>query len=35
MKENVVLDKSFAFAVRTVNAYKLLVEEEREFVMAK
>ena len=35
MKENVVLDKSFAFAVRTVNAYKFLVEEKREFIMSK
>lgn len=35
MKDNVVLDKSFAFAVRTVNAYKFLVEEKREFIMSK
>lgn len=35
MKENVLHDKSFAFAVRTVNAYKFLVEEKREFVLSK
>lgn len=35
MKENVLLDKSFAFALRTVNAYKFLVEEKREFILSK
>jgi four helix bundle protein len=35
MKENVVKDKSFAFAVRIVNLYKYLVEEKREFVLSK
>jgi four helix bundle protein len=35
LKDNVVLDKSFAFAVRTVNAYKFLVDEKREFVLSK
>jgi four helix bundle protein len=35
MKENVLLDKSFAFAVRVVKAYKYLVEEKKEFVVAK
>lgn len=32
MKENVVKDKSFAFAIRIVKLYKYLVEEKREFV---
>ena len=32
MKENVLLEKSFAFAIRVVNAYKYLVEEKKEFV---
>ena len=35
MKENVLLEKSFAFAIRVVNAYKYLVEEKKEFVMSK
>lgn len=35
MKENVLLDKSFAFAVRVVKAYKYLVEEKKELVIAK
>lgn len=35
MKENILLDKSFAFAVRTVKAYKYLVEEKKEFVLSK
>jgi len=35
MKENVLLDKSFAFAVRIVNAYKFLAEERKEFVLSK
>jgi four helix bundle protein len=35
MKENVLLDKSFAFSIRVVNAYKYLVEEKKEFVISK
>ena len=35
MKENVLLDKSFAFALRMVKAYKYLVEEKKEFVLSK
>jgi four helix bundle protein len=35
MKENILLDKSFAFSVRTVNAYKFLLKEHREFVLSK
>ncbi len=35
MKENVLLEKSFAFAIRVVNAYKFLIEEKREFVLSK
>ncbi len=34
-KENVVLDKSFDFAVRIVELYKMLAEEKREYVMSK
>lgn len=32
---NVIKEKSFAFAVRVVNAYKYLVSEKKEFVMSK
>jgi four helix bundle protein len=35
MKENVLLEKSFAFAVRVVRAYKYLVDEKKEFVLSK
>lgn len=35
MKENVLLEKTFAFAVRVVKAYKYLVEEKKEFVLSK
>ena len=33
MRENVLRDKSFAFAVRIVNMYKYLSEDKREFVL--
>ena len=35
MKDNILLDKSFVFAVRTVKAYKFLIEEKKEFVLSK
>ena len=35
MKENILLEKSFAFAVRVVKAYKFLVEEKKEYVLSK
>jgi four helix bundle protein len=35
MKDNVLLEKSFAFAVRVVRAYKYLVEDKKEFVLSK
>lgn len=35
MAENVIKDKTFAFAVRIVNLYKLLTEQRKEFVMSK
>jgi len=35
MKENVIQTKSFAFAIRIVNAYKYLQLEKREFVLSK
>ncbi|MCB0538358.1 MAG: four helix bundle protein [Bacteroidetes bacterium] len=35
MKENIIQQKSFAFAIRTVNAYKYLQSEKKEFVLSK
>jgi len=35
MKENILLEKSFVFAIRVVKAYKYLVEEKKEFVLSK
>ena len=34
-KDNVIFDKSFDFAVRIVNLYKLLTAEKKEFVLSK
>ena len=33
--ENVVLEKSFAFAVRIVNAFRYLNQSKREFILSK
>ena len=35
MRENTVLEKSFAFAVRIVNMYKYLTEQKKEYVLSK
>ena len=35
MKENIIKNKSFAFAVRVVRLYKYLCEEKNEFVLSK
>ena len=35
MKENVVKDKSYRFALRIVRAFKYLTLEHREFVLSK
>jgi len=35
MKENVIKDKSFAFALRIVKMYKFLCDEKREYVLSK
>ena len=35
MKENPILEKSFAFALRIVKLYRYLVEEKKEFVLSK
>ena len=33
--ENIIQQKSFAFAIRIVNVYKFLVYEKKEFVLSK
>jgi four helix bundle protein len=35
MRENIVRDKSFAFAIRIVNLYKYLTVEKKEIVLSK
>lgn len=36
MKEgNVILEKSFAFAIRIVNIYKYLIKEKKEYELSK
>lgn len=35
MRENIVKNKSFAFAVRAVNCYKWLCAEKKEYVLSK
>ena len=33
--DNIVQQKSFAFAIRIVNLYKYLIAEKKEFVLSK
>ena len=35
MKNNIVKEKSFAFAIRVVNLYKFLTNEKKEYVLSK
>ena len=35
MRENVILDKSFAFSVRMVRVYQHLSAERREYILSK
>ncbi len=35
MKNNIIQDKSFAFAIRIVNAYKFLKFDQQEYVLSK
>ena len=35
MKDNVVKDKSYAFALRVIKAYQFISEKKREFVLSK
>jgi four helix bundle protein len=34
-KENVIVEKTYAFAIRIVKCYKYLTTEQREFVLSK
>ena len=34
-EENIILDKSYGFALRIVKAYKFLTQEQKEFVLSK
>lgn len=34
-QENIILDKSFAFAVRVVKLYKYLCNEKKEYILSK
>lgn len=35
MKENIILVKSYSFALKTIKAYKYLVYEKKEYVLSK
>jgi len=35
MNENVIINKSFDFALQIVELYKFLIKDQKEFVMAK
>ena len=35
MKENIIQQKSFSFAIRIVKLYKYLISEKKEFVLSK
>ncbi|MDR2813511.1 MAG: four helix bundle protein [Prevotellaceae bacterium] len=35
MKQNILKEKSFKFAVRVVNLYKHLCDEKKEFILSK
>jgi four helix bundle protein len=35
MKENPILEKSFAFALRIIKLNRYLIEEKKEFVLSK
>jgi len=34
-QENIILEKSFAFAVRVVKLYKYLCDEKKEYILSK
>lgn len=34
-KENIIQEKSFAFAIKIVNIYKYLTNEKKKFILSK
>ena len=34
-KDNIVLEKTYSFAIRMVKCYKYLTEEQKEFILSK
>jgi len=34
-KENIIMNKSYAFALRIVKLYKFLISDKQEFVLSK
>ena len=35
MKDNIILDKSFDFAIRVIKLYKHLCDEKKEYILSK
>ena len=35
MSDNIILDKSFEFAIRVVKLYKYLCDDKKEYVLSK
>ncbi len=35
MKDNIILDKSFEFAIRVVKLYKYLCDDKKEYILSK
>lgn len=35
MKENIIVEKSFDFAVRIVNLYKHITNNKKEYILSK
>jgi len=35
LRDNIILDKSFTFAVRVVKLYKYLCDEKKEYILSK
>ena len=35
MRDNIILDKSFTFAIRVVKLYKYLCDDKKEYVLSK
>lgn len=35
MKQNIIVDKSFEYALKIIGLYKLLIEDKKEYVLSK